>query len=774
MQALDFTGTDNYAIAAAASNNNLTARTYCAWVSSPPLGSGDHEMFARASGTTGPSTRQRFSMRGIDDLYMFVRRNTPGVVSAARSNFKAYIKGRNAPQFVAGVMDTTGASGLPRLYMGTLQIPASEPTVYDGSQTNGSGTFTDDAAASIRIGNTFAGTAPFGPIALFAMFNRVLTEREIRRFQFRPWRFRRDPSCVLFLPFNVPANVIRDLSESGNHATASLARIAMPRATIALPTRLAARQRALVFPTSTGVTGTGAASLGALSGSGAGAVDVQGAGSGTISAVAAAGVANVRIAGAGAATLALMSAQGSASIAITGAGSAALAALLAAGQGQVALAGDGSALIPSLAADGEGSVGAAGAISGQGAAVLAALFGAGAGKVGVAGVGAGLLGALDAAGIARVLVQADGAAALAAFFGAGGVTVPVSASGAASLAAFIADAEGSVSSVGSISGQGVAMLASLIAAGGGSVVSSVAVAARAVRARTYLFPAVRGVTSLMPKVRARTQLLPQVRGKTRIEAGGVAVSPAAPAPWWQHPNVRLAVFAEDQTPGSQVVVARVGPNGWLGDSASDTTNDPTLELTAPARIIMGQVANRGISFGDVLAAVLNDPAGYTIVESVELASLVSMTVWRKQDLATFHGSSLLLTNDGSPDGLRIDADYFYATGFTPRDQTNAPAAADRVGIGRSLIGHSVDPTLPRASRYGIWRNGAAVSNVAVFSGGAEPGLTIDVPGESMRFGGPRFSLAPPQAMSVFVVARGAMPAAWHAEMYSDMVAKGWT
>lgn len=241
--------------------------------------------------------------------------------------------------------------------------------------------------------------------------------------------------------------------------------------------------------------------------------------------------------------------------------------------------------------------------------------------------------------------------------------------------------------------------------------------------------------------------------------------------WDEHPDIALLVFAEDQTAGSQTVVARVGPNGWLGDSAGDAVNDPTLNLTAPARWVFGEVAGVGLTWGDVLADVLDDPAGFTIALPIEMATIDSLRVlWQKALPSPENGPIFYMGSGGY-----FEWTVYYAEGGADIDLAHSFGDARRVPVGRSVAAVHLDRTLPRATRHQLWLNGAALTTSYISLANASgDGVALNSTGSIMRVGGPLLTRMPPQAVPALVIARGVMTPAWHAAMHADMVARGWT
>lgn len=84
------------------------------------------------------------------------------------------------PWFAAAVLD----ANVPRLYGGTLTIPATAPSAYAVGPTTGTGGIVDKSAANIHIGGFVPNVQGFpGPIWACAWFNYALSLKDIRTLQ---------------------------------------------------------------------------------------------------------------------------------------------------------------------------------------------------------------------------------------------------------------------------------------------------------------------------------------------------------------------------------------------------------------------------------------------------------------------------------------------------------------------------------------------------------------------------------------------------------------
>ncbi len=213
---------DRVSIAAAASINDLDPFTYLLWlyptattnarrifqkalVGDTPGG----YKFARLNGTGGTSGNIEFT----------IKRATTDATRI--TNDRPLNAGLNAWVFLACGF----ASSVPEMHVwtGSLTALATENTY--GTTNNGAGAVTGDNASDLVAGNYVTANQAFpGRIAVFAVFNRLLTLAEIRSWQFRP---RKIDGCVLFyeLGFNGTATQ-PDWSGNGNAGTVTGATIA--------------------------------------------------------------------------------------------------------------------------------------------------------------------------------------------------------------------------------------------------------------------------------------------------------------------------------------------------------------------------------------------------------------------------------------------------------------------------------------------------------------------------------------------------------------------
>lgn len=207
-------------IAADTTLNSLDTFTYLAWIypTASTLVGG-----IITKGTGGGSNRRSFELASgsgaaADSLLATVDLS----VTDAVSNSAASQIAQNTWQCVAMSFDV--ASPTIDLYHGTLTSPAAEVTY--NTETTGSGTTSSNASDDQYIGVFGAGTSGsvaqrIGPVAIF---NRVLTLAEIRRWQFNPFPF---SGCVLMMHLGYDGTgTQRDLSGNGNTGTVTTATVA--------------------------------------------------------------------------------------------------------------------------------------------------------------------------------------------------------------------------------------------------------------------------------------------------------------------------------------------------------------------------------------------------------------------------------------------------------------------------------------------------------------------------------------------------------------------
>jgi hypothetical protein len=244
--------------------------------------------------------------------------------------------------------------------------------------------------------------------------------------------------------------------------------------------------------------------------------------------------------------------------------------------------------------------------------------------------------------------------------------------------------------------------------------------------------------------------------------------------WWDDPRIALAAFAEDQQDGSQIVVSRAGPNGWLGASPSDALRDPTLEPTPPARWVFGQVDGVGVDWGDVLLEVFNAP--FTVAAAIEFGPQrvdhMEVPIVSKF-FPGLNGIELYaVTGDASLPGNWLLANVKFGGEAIPQwNHYDNIDSGTTLQAGRHTVGWTYDWSRARGSRHALWVNGSPDGRVAQHAYGEEsPVATSGHVQFAGTLGGGSTNL---MAGSVVTVVRGAMDDAWHAMFHAELSAGGW-
>jgi hypothetical protein len=158
-------------VGAGAGLGNLHTGTFAAWV--------------MANATTGSriwekgvtTSAQTFALFATGPIFANARGTQSQTAIAPTSNFAAYAL--NIPLFFAATFNDAGAAADQKLYMGNLQMPATEPSAYS-VQRVGSGAFGDNSAADGFIGNLAATNRAFpGLIWSLGIWTRVLSRDEL-------------------------------------------------------------------------------------------------------------------------------------------------------------------------------------------------------------------------------------------------------------------------------------------------------------------------------------------------------------------------------------------------------------------------------------------------------------------------------------------------------------------------------------------------------------------------------------------------------------------
>jgi hypothetical protein len=261
-----------------------------------------------------------------------------------------------------------------------------------------------------------------------------------------------------------------------------------------------------------------------------------------------------------------------------------------------------------------------------------------------------------------------------------------------------------------------------------------------------------------------------------------------PGDWpgvWNPTSATVLLAEASGQDGSQVVRSLIGPNGWLGDSPSTTTNDPTYG-TNPDGWEFGETPDIGVSFGDVLLSVLNDPSGFTVAAAVEMPDFitgfpVSMSLVSKAAFPTENGLNFYVAagrfSPGNTDQTNVVLQIKHngTTGFTDYDRingnTSAPIATPQVGQleGGHVFGAHYDWSATRGARGSAWIDGVAIPGVDTVVGTDGPLVTTG----PVRLAGPTGSSRNYKAGYLIAIARGVMPASWHEGLVEHAQARGW-
>ena len=307
-----------------------------------------------------------------------------------------------------------------------------------------------------------------------------------------------------------------------------------------------------------GYSGTGAATIGGLTASGAASAAVNGAGTATIGAVVAVAAAVADVAGAGQAVVGALVAAAVGSVAVNGAGAAVVGAVAVAGMAAAAINGDAAATVGALEAAGAGTTSSE-SVSGGATAVIGDIVAAGVGSASVNGVAAALVGAIAAVSVMAITVNGAGAADLGTFeasgfggSGAGGAATAtigdIAAAGVGSVA--ITGAElatiGDIAAVGAgsvpTSGAAATTIGALVAAGAGSV--AVTAGGSAV------------IGAIVASGSGALTDLPEIHGAAAVTIGAITASGAGVVAW-------ILAVGRIAGPGVPGVVS--GPKSSIGE-----------------------------------------------------------------------------------------------------------------------------------------------------------------------------------------------------------------
>lgn len=204
---------DNRLVCASTSRAaNLTAATVLAWVR---VATADGRIWQRGSFASGPLRALSFVTANGGGVYYQDSQSTPGESWADTSAFAAW--GTSRWLLVACTNDDNGSASDRKLFMGSLLLPAAEPSSYQ-YQILGTGGVADDSSTADQFGGDDHWHAGLGgQLGPCAKFNRVLSLQEIRDWQVNPARVRR--GLVLYLAPRTVDGVTVDRSGYGHHAS---------------------------------------------------------------------------------------------------------------------------------------------------------------------------------------------------------------------------------------------------------------------------------------------------------------------------------------------------------------------------------------------------------------------------------------------------------------------------------------------------------------------------------------------------------------------------
>lgn len=206
--------TQHVVVTANSTINNVTAGTFLVWIKPTTLNASVRRIAVKNVGAGGKILAIH-NNTGI--IRGFLSRATTSTDYRTSSNLTT----TGAWNCIAMTWDhAAGAGEILNIYRGTLTAPLSEGTY--GTQTDGSGGFSDDSASNLWIGATGTGTSNFGQdgdYALFAMLDVKLSLAQCIDLQFNP---RRIANCVVFHDYGFSGTTTQvDWSGRGNSGAIS-------------------------------------------------------------------------------------------------------------------------------------------------------------------------------------------------------------------------------------------------------------------------------------------------------------------------------------------------------------------------------------------------------------------------------------------------------------------------------------------------------------------------------------------------------------------------
>lgn len=151
---------------------DLTQVTCCAWIYNTSTSNLSRDIWGKGTNV------RRMRISAVTNRFGIVvsRATTPLNAEGVCTNFPAYAL--NKWLFFCGQLDTGGANGDQKLYVGDQLSRPVEPSAYQ-TQSVGSGIVTSDSGGNFQIGNQASGTAWVGRLASVAIWNRLLSYAEI-------------------------------------------------------------------------------------------------------------------------------------------------------------------------------------------------------------------------------------------------------------------------------------------------------------------------------------------------------------------------------------------------------------------------------------------------------------------------------------------------------------------------------------------------------------------------------------------------------------------
>lgn len=330
----------------------------------------------------------------------------------------------NVWQMIACVFNSAGAAGqIMRLYRGTLTALAAEASY--ASQVDGAGVLNSDAAAELELGNAsaygnFNAAIRFATVGVVA---RALSLAEIRDWQFNP---RPGAGARLFshLGYN-GTGTQPDWSGNGNAGTLTGGSVAA-HVPLALPFG-----DVLSKAPASQIVGTLSQTLGALTSTATGTVQLKATSAPTLAALTSTTTGKVQIKGAASPTLGALTSTATGTVQVKGAAGVTLGTLASTAAGTVQVKAALAKTLAALTLSATSGAGAQGTLS----KTLGALTLAATGAIPVKGTLSQMLAALADVSAGTVQVKGTAGLTLAALTGLAAGKIPVKGTTGATLAA---------------------------------------------------------------------------------------------------------------------------------------------------------------------------------------------------------------------------------------------------------------------------------------------------------------------------------------------------